>query len=312
MSALPIFSFPCRIVCVDDFSIFLETLKNVLSRRLYQVECFENPLHALLFFQEYTSPLLEMPLLQSCIDHELYRNANHAPVDLNLKNLMDLSKYANRYDKIGIAIIDYTMPGMNGIELCEQISHLPVKKILLTGTADGKTVLDAYNKGVIDFFMPKNHPDLTKTLLECINYLAKKYFIKITSNIRNHLEVDNKLPISDPVFVNAFSKWVLDHNIKEYYLVDKNGSFLLIDNNGAKSYFIVHTDHSLREFINIYDDDQTVTPFINGIEQRKKLPFFGPDTHHEQIVSSEWGQYFHEPQVIDGKNRYYWYEEKVI
>ena len=61
--------------------------------------------------------------------------------DENPLKKIDYSKLSNfiyqkdRFNDISIAIVDYSMPKMNGVEFCKKISNSRVKKIMLTGNA---------------------------------------------------------------------------------------------------------------------------------------------------------------------------------
>jgi hypothetical protein len=58
-------------------------------------------------------------------------------------------------------------------------------------------------------------------------------------------------------------------------LIDKNGNFLLINKEGQKSHFIIHTDRTLCDFVELHHDDKESAFFINAVESRERIPFFG-------------------------------------
>jgi response regulator RpfG family c-di-GMP phosphodiesterase len=69
---------------------------------------------------------------------------------------------------LALIVSDYHMPGMNGIELLEQVgSNSPdITRILLTGAADLEMALDAVNRGHIFRFLLK--PCETETLVAAV------------------------------------------------------------------------------------------------------------------------------------------------
>jgi CheY-like chemotaxis protein len=46
-----------------------------------------------------------------------------------------------------VLVVDYSMPQMNGVEVCEALRHLPCKKILFTGAADEKVAVERLQSG---------------------------------------------------------------------------------------------------------------------------------------------------------------------
>ena len=49
----------------------------------------------------------------------------------------------NRFDEVSVVVVNYDMPGINGVEFCRELGDHPVKKLLFTGTADERVaVLD--------------------------------------------------------------------------------------------------------------------------------------------------------------------------
>ena len=54
-----------------------------------------------------------------------------------------------------LALIDWMMPGLNGIELCQKIreidSSIPIYVILLTAKTDKEDVLEGFSAGADDF-----------------------------------------------------------------------------------------------------------------------------------------------------------------
>jgi CheY-like chemotaxis protein len=65
-----------------------------------------------------------------------------------------------RFHLTGVLIVDYNMPGMNGLDLLKRVSACPARRVLLTGVADAEIAVHAFNSGLIQKFIPKNTPNL--------------------------------------------------------------------------------------------------------------------------------------------------------
>ena len=305
MQVLPIFYFPTTIVCIDDDDMFLDGLRTVLDTK-YNVLTYNNSEEALMELKEYRSPVAKVSFLQSLVEHEYYDAPNYAPINLNINYLYQLAQLADRAQEISILIIDYHMKEMDGLELCAKLYGAPFKKILLTGVVDQQRAINAFNNKLIDGFITKSDINLLKSLTDSIKFLEDQYFVELTATLRNNLEISHVLPLSDPIFIKFFTNWIQENDIKEYYLIDKNGSFLTINTQNERSYFIVHTDYSLNGLIQLYQEDKQLAPFVSSIEARHKIPFFGQNLRADQVAPTLWGNYLYTPELLDGRERYYW------
>ena len=59
----------------------------------------------------------------------------------------------DRFAEVSVAIVDYDMPGENGMEICRRLRNHPVRTVMLTGKADEKLATSAFNQGLIDRFV---------------------------------------------------------------------------------------------------------------------------------------------------------------
>ena len=301
--SLPLFSYPATTVWVDDDRLFLATVTQLLKNTA--LTTFDSPNKCIQFFQQYQPLLQKIDFMRGCTQADSYDMLNHMPVDLNVSALKELYSNADRKKEIAILVTDYNMPSMNGIDLCREIRMLPMRKILLTGAADYQQAVAAFNEGLIDCFIQKDSPTLVQDILFHLERLSKQYFAEQSQQLCNHLETDYSLPLSDPVFVTFFDNWCKEHDIQEYYLIDKNGNFLVINRKGEKSYFIVHTDRTLDGFIDMHHDDESA-PFIDEVKTRKKIPFFGEGVESWELQPSQLNSCFYPPCILAGQKMYYW------
>ncbi len=114
------------------------------------------------------------------------------------------------------------------------------------------------------------------------------------------------MPESDLHFITFFNHWCDTNQVKEYYLIDKNGSLLLINNKGEHYYFIIHSDRTLDTLVELYDDAKEVSQLIEMVKQRSKIFFFGAGNDAWDFKNEEWEDYFHSPQLLQGREQYYW------
>ncbi|WP_439114716.1 response regulator [Hydrogenophaga sp.] len=78
----------------------------------------------------------------------------------------------SRYALAKTCLIDYAMPGTNGLHVLDTLLDWPGSRVLLTGQADEQVAVKAFNSGLIDQFVPKQDPDITRHLLSVLRKLS--------------------------------------------------------------------------------------------------------------------------------------------
>ena len=302
---VPLFYFPTTWVCVDDNKKLLNTMSIILEEHA-RVKLFSSAKECLAFFSTYQSVLSEYSFLRSVKDDEGYGVLEHTPLDFNVKTLVDIANNSRRFDDISVLIVDYNMPEMTGYELAKAIKP-SIKKILLTGDAHDKIVIDGFNNKLIDRVVQKADVSMEETLITYLEELSLQYFQKISSPILSALEAENKLPLSDPAFVSFFNGFYSEYKIKEYYLIDKQGSFLCIDEEGNKFCLVIQTNAGINAWVSSYSiENELSTEKMKAINERKKIPFFGLGVEAWHIEPSHWGNLLHDANSFKGREDYYW------
>lgn len=309
MSALPLFYYPASVVWVDDDELLLNAATEFFGNDV-KVETFNSAEACLDFFENYTSILSEISLLSGCGDYEEYDTINHSPVDINTQALRQLPDQLERKNEVCVLIVDYRMHGMTGIELCRKLKSLSAKKILLTGDADSELAVAAFNEGIIDCYIRKDSSMLAAEIMNYLSTLSIEYFNDIGKTLLAHLETDRKIPFTDPIFVEFFMEWRKENRIKEHFIFDKQGNMQLIDDEGNRSLFIVHTDKTLNEFVELYASEKEILNYVEIVKNRTKVPFFGIGLESWQHEVKDWSEYFYTPEVLSGREKYYWFTKK--
>lgn len=302
---LPLFQYPTTIVWLDDDSLFLRVTELALQTH-NKLKTFSDSEKCLNFFNCYQAPLTNLAFMNKEANHENYYSANHIPIDFNVSSIVKLREHKERINEISLFVCDHLMPKICGLTLCSKLQKFPMKKIMLTGIVKDDEAIQAFNEGVIDKFIRKNSPTLHEELNTYINKLIRQYFCEKTNALLSHLETEQKLPLSDPMFIAFFDDWCSKNDVKEFYLIDKCGSFLLVNSKNKINYFVLHTEKSLNDFTKIYDNVLETQPLIQSISNRTKIPFFGDDQEAWKFQTNDWHKYLYTPNIFDGRERYYW------
>ena len=143
------YHFPTTVVLVDDNPRFLESLVLELPEQPATLT-FTAAEEALAVVN---APPRTPPLYRRLFSH--HRARPRDPADAQLIHL-DLSliereiSNPDRFRAVSVVVVDYDMPGLDGLEFCRRIEDPHVRKILFTGVADEKVAVAAFNDGLID------------------------------------------------------------------------------------------------------------------------------------------------------------------
>ncbi len=300
MKSIPAFFFPTTIVCIDDDPLILSAHMRLLEND-FQCKCYDKVNEVKASLENYESQLNKIDFLKKIDDFECDNISLHSTIRLDISKIIEISNNKNRHNEISVLLSDFHMPVMNGLELCTLLSGHNFKKMLLTQTDNYKTAKAALNSRTIDYFANKS--DTTEEIREAIKNLVLNYFCDISDSLIKTLAADNILPMKDPIFVKYFYDIIEKHLITEFYLIDANGSYLLIDNKNNKHVLIVHNNNSMDEFISLIKEYDLNN--FDLIEQKQLIPFLGIQKEITDIDVKQINKYLFKSNKLNCKQPYY-------
>ena len=150
---------PTTVVFVDDNQSFLSSLDLELPVG-WAYRSFTDPLEAFDFLEQ---PAALPPIVERCFS--VQEASGFSPtIHLDVSAIEQEINHVERFERISVAVIDYAMPSLNGLELCEQMTDPWVRKALLTGVADE---IVPFAVGVTMIGTERNR-ESTASLKECV------------------------------------------------------------------------------------------------------------------------------------------------
>jgi CheY-like chemotaxis protein len=116
------------VVFVDDNESFISALRLSFAQEVKSLG-FSNPLDALAYFDQFVADTRSAP---------------------------------------PVLVVDYTMPQLDGIELCRRLGAASPRKVLLTGQVVTREVIEAFENNVIDAYINKSDSDFLEALRAAI------------------------------------------------------------------------------------------------------------------------------------------------
>lgn len=234
----PLFHRPGSIVFLDDDPDYLEMLALVLPRQ-WHVQLFLRPPECIEHLNQQP-PFWEADAWnqQQLVDH--WRAGK--PL---IPQLLDYwSKYTERYALARVCVVDYSMPGMDGLEVLSELRDWPGSRVLLTGQADEQIAVQAFNRGLIDQFIAKQAPDISGRLISALDHLLSTPHARHAQTWRATLNPQQNAllrnaSIGRDLLAIASKRWV------EYVVIGAPFGILGLDADGHASWLQLETPDGL-------------------------------------------------------------------
>ncbi|KAB2837107.1 MAG: response regulator [Caedimonadaceae bacterium] len=287
MKSIPPFFSPTEVIMIDDDRLLLNAWKIKLRPLYINLKSFDNPFKALQHIKESTLNQ-DNNLNLNTIHHQLYSS--------------------DRFNQISTIIVDYDMPGMNGLEVCRQITAPHIQKIMLTGAATYELAVSAFNEGIIHQFIQKDDPEAFTKIEVSIVKAQERYFELKSHDFTNQLYAEHPETevLKDPIFVDFFENLVQEKQVSEYYLLDTMGSFLFLSDSGNPSALFVFNEETLEFQEDMIPELDRHTDLAKEIYNHQKAICFYPFNHKEKYAPIDWKKYVYPLSKLDDKSTYFW------
>lgn len=307
MNSLPYCYFPTKVVCIDDDEDTLKTLDLNVKKNEATYLYFDDPRQALEFLNNKNKP--------SVLFNRLLAGKMYPFTADSIYHLYEEIYNSQRYDAVSCILVDQVMPQMKGLELCQKIEDKNIKKILLTGIAEEELAIEAFNNGIIDFYIRKHDPKAYDRIVEFIDKSQISYFKTLANThidtiLKDWVSFDPEASaLFDPAFTDFFNSFIKEHKINEYYLLDLMGSFLYLTAAGKIGALFIHNEETLEENDNVTEDFLESSPslakeIIRDLKQHRKILCF-PFISGLNTENYNWNKCIYPLQTLEGQRHYY-------
>ena len=298
---------PTKVVLIDDDIGFLNSLSRQLnSDALFK--CFSDVKAALQDINTQYHPGIYESCRGTPTDQIGSLSAQLVPWDFSC--IIEQALNAQRHEETSIAVVDYYMPSMNGLELCNQIQRPEVRKILLTGVFDTSEAIGALNDDIITAYLNKNDADLSEKINALISKQQQAYFGEIN---RRFYASGADIPdfLSDSAFIRYFSEIYEKHDICEYYLsTDPYGIFMLGKSKQDFYQLLVFNDGEMRAQWEIAESQYAPAELVKKLATNSVIPnFWESGGVYDPMYAQTWPEHVYQPTTImnDDQQPYYCY-----
>ncbi len=298
--------YPTTTILIDDNKDFLSYVKYGLPYRPLR-HAFSNPKDAIKFIHQQPNE----NFITRCVNPVDNKDIDHLTIDFDLRRIHHQVLNIKRFSEISVVIVDYSMPGLDGYETCEQLKDRKIKKIMLTGEADHHTAVELFNNELIDKFILKTGAEinLKEQILEAVQALHEKYFASLTQDILNNVsnkDLQSLACLNDKGFDAYFNTIRQSNNAVEYYLMDSHGTFMFVNDTGQLSWLVIFNQHTIEEYYDIaFSALEGSSNVLDKLKNKTHVPLFITDKDYE-TPPHLWEQFLHPAEKIAGeKDTYY-------
>ena len=213
----PLFHRPGTVVFLDDDPDYLEMLALVLPRH-WHLRLFMRPAECIAHLLQ-EPPFWEADAWNQQQLVELWREGK----PLIPQVLAYWSRYTERYALSRVCVVDFSMPGMDGLQALAELGDWPGARVLLTGQADEQVAVRAFNRGLIDQFIPKQTPDISRRLVEAVERLLFTSHARHAQTWRSTLKQEQSAHLRAPGVDAWLSSFCAKHWVEHVVIGDPFG-----------------------------------------------------------------------------------------
>lgn len=300
---IPSFSFPTTVLMIDDNVEFLKSVAIGLPASAATYNFYSDPRTALkLINEKYESNDVTHGLV-NLIDEDEFE---HKMLDINVRDIYRILYNKTRFQQISTVVVDFHMPGMDGIEFCKSIKNPNIQKILLTSIVDENRAIEVLNDGLIHTFIRKQSPTIMQQLSQALAQAHNRYFSNLSQIVQQVINFSpEESALSDPAFVELFHRICKEFGAVEYYLTEFLGSFVFLDADGNHYGLFTRIKEQLDFYCDSKEADSAPPEVIAMLKSGQQILCYHSEQNRSLPDGCVWEQYLYDAQKINGHNQYF-------
>ena len=253
------------VVILDDDANYLEMLAMVLPPR-WHVRLFLRPHDCVEALSPDTGLWEEDAWAQQEVVNR-WRNGN-ALIPLILDYWSRTSQRRHALTKV--CVFDFSMPGMDGLQALAALAGWPGSRVLLTGQADEQVAVRAFNRGLIDQFIPKQMPQVSRRVIEIVDRLIRTPHANHVQIWRATLSPGQEALLRQSGVREDLQSFAAEH-WAEYMVIGEPFGVLGLDRQGKASWLQLESVHGLVQLAELASSAGMAAPAVRAIQTGRQL-----------------------------------------
>lgn len=152
-----------------------------------------------------------------------------------------------RFGLTQVCVVDYSMPSMSGLRVLSELTGWSGSRVLLTGRADEQLAVSAFNRSLIEQFIPKQAPEIRLRLTEAIQNLRQLPNDRHQQTWRATLSREQHALLCQPEVSQALEKLALTQGWVEHVVMGAPFGVLAQNRQGDVSWLQLEPAEKLPE-----------------------------------------------------------------
>ena len=212
---LPLYHVPGSLAFVDDDLDYLRMLALMVPAQ-WHVRLYAHPQDCIAHLRDEPAQWEEDAWAQQQII-ERWRQGGTPLVPQVLRYWADHAPA--RYGLTHACVADYSMPEMDGMQMLAELADWPGLRVLLTGQADEQIAVQAFNRGLIEQFLPKQDKDVAERLLQVLRHLPSSANMRCSQIWRSTLNPVQNAQLRVPAISRALAALVARQGFVEHVVM---------------------------------------------------------------------------------------------
>ena len=262
----PLYQRPGTVAFLDDDPAYLEMLADVMPAD-WPIKLFIDPMDCI------TSLRQQYPRWET----DTWRQQEMIERSRNGQSLIQqILRYwaedgTQRFELTRVLVVDYSMPAINGMQALSRLSEWPGSRILLTGQADERVAVTAFNQGLIEQFIPKQSSDVTRRLADSIKRFLTFPVPSQNQMWRSTLTQEQYALLSSPVTARLLSALIQKQRWVEYVVIGAPFGVLGLDAAGQVAWLQLEHRDRLDDLAELAWSQGMFAPEVKDIRYGRKL-----------------------------------------
>lgn len=176
-----------------------------------------------------------------------------------------------RFTRAQVCVVDYAMPSMSGLRVLSELLPWSGSRILLTGRADEQLAVSAFNRGLIEQFIPKQSPDIRLRLTGAIQTLLHKPDPRYEQVWRVTLSRQQNALLDNPLIAAALEKMARAQGWVEHVVIGAPFGILALDHKGQATWLQLEPSDRLAELAEMAASQGWDAASVQEIAEGKKI-----------------------------------------
>lgn len=245
-----------KAVFLDDDGGFISTLKLVLSSKLagsFHTDR-ESAINVLAASEQAMGR--ERDAIGGIVAAQSHQADSPQAVSLAVQYLDD----PGRCNLVGALVVDYAMPGEDGISFCERVGTPGLQRMLLTGHANDSIAVAAFNQGLIERFVPKMSEPWRTGAADIVRALVDRSAARRGEPLLACVDEPLRRMLEDPGAVRSLCVMLDVLGVQEYVLLGHPQGIVGQRRNGSLVWVQLETQESLGRLLETLDGEPDAWP----------------------------------------------------